>query len=144
MAKRKKTTKESASVFWIFIILILGLFVASVMFFTRGEIIEPRDRGANLLSVDQEEDNRASRIYTVNYKNGVFSPTNLRIHLGDTVRFKNEGILPIRIISDGLPGFDSIGTIPRGGVFSYTFSSRGIFQYYNDRNDNEIGTVIVR
>lgn len=140
---RKKKTKEPASVFWIFIILILGLFVASVMFFTQGQKFETADRDSTLSTLNQlgEHD---SRIYTVTYRNGVFSPTNLRIHLGDTVRFKNDDLFSIRIISESLPGFDSVGIIPRGGVFSYTFSSRGIFQYYNERNSDEAGAVIVR
>jgi plastocyanin len=142
VAKRKRT-KEPASVFWIFIILILGLFVVSVMFFTRGQDFETADTDSTLSTLSESGD-RASRVYTVTYKNGVFSPTNLRIHMGDTVRFKNDALLSIHIMSDSLPGFDSIGTVPRGGVFSYTFSSRGIFQYYNERNPDEAGTVIVR
>ncbi len=142
MAKRRRT-KEPASVFWVFIILILGLFVVSVMFFTKGQEFKLADRDSTLSTMDQK-DERDSRVYTVTYKNGVFSPTNLRIHLGDTVRFKNDDIFSIYIYSESLPGFDSVGTIPRGGVFSYTFSSRGIFQYYNERNADEVGTVIVR
>ena len=142
MAEKRKT-KEPASVFWIFIILILGLFVVSVMFFTRGREFETADRDSTLSTLSQSGDSD-SKIYTVTYRNGVFSPTNLRIHLGDTVRFKNDGLFSIRIISESLPGFDSIGIIPRGGVFSYTFSSRGIFQYYNERDSDETGTVIVR
>jgi plastocyanin len=142
VAKRKRT-KEPASVFWIFIILILGLFVVSVMFFTQGQEFEMADRDSTLSTMSQSGD-RSARMYTVTYKNGVFSPTNLRIHMGDTVRFKNDDLFSIHIISENLPGFDSVGTIPRGGVFSYTFSSRGIFQYYNERNSDEAGTVIVR
>ncbi len=142
MTKRNKT-KEPASVFWIFIILILGLFVVSVMFFTQGQKFELADRDSTLSTLSQSGE-RDSRVYTVTYRNGVFSPTNLRIHLGDTVRFKNDDLFSIRVISENLPGFDSIGVIPRGGVFSYTFSSRGIFQYYNERNSDEAGTVIVR
>lgn len=140
---RKRRTKEPASVFWVFIILILGLFVVSVMFFTKGQEFDLADRDSTLSTMDQK-DERDSRVYTVTYKNGVFSPTNLRIHMGDTVRFKNDDIFSIHIYSESLPGFDSVGTIPRGGVFSYTFSSRGIFQYYNERDADEAGTVIVR
>ncbi len=142
MAIRRRT-KEPASVFWIFIILILGLFVVSVMFFTQGKNFDVADKDSTLSTMSQAG-NRSSRVYTVTYRNGVFSPTNLRVRMGDTVRFKNDALLSIHIISESLPGFDSIGTVPRGGVFSYTFASRGIFQYYNQRNSDEAGTVIVR
>lgn len=140
MAKRK--TNESVSVFWIFIILILGLFAASVMFFTEGEVAK-LNTDSTLSALHQTGDDEM-RVYTVSYKNGVFSPTNLRVRAGDTVRFKNDSLLPIRVISGDLSGFDSVGSIPRGGVFSYTFSSQGIFQYYNERDPSEAGTVIVR
>lgn len=87
---------------------------------------------------------RQPRIYSVSYKNGVFSPTNLRIHAGDTVRFKNEGIFAIRIVGDDLVGFDSIGDVPQGSFFAFTFAAKGIFSYHNERNTEEAGTVIVR
>jgi len=84
------------------------------------------------------------RVYSVSYKNGVFSPTNLRIHAGDTVRFKNEGLFGIRILSESYVGFDSIGDIPQGSYFSLTFAAKGIFDYHNDKNPEEAGTIIVR
>ncbi len=84
------------------------------------------------------------RIYTISYDSGVFSPTNLRIHAGDTVRFKNDSIFPIRIISDDLVGFDSIGDVPQGSFFSFTFAARGTFSYRNNHNSDQTGTIIVR
>ena len=87
---------------------------------------------------------REPRMYSVSYKNGVFSPTNLRIHAGDTVRFKNEGLFGIRILSGSYIGFDSIGDIPQGSYFSFTFAAKGIFDYSNNKNPDEKGTIIVR
>lgn len=84
------------------------------------------------------------RIYTISYDAGVFSPTNLRIHAGDTVRFKNNSIFPIRIMSEDLVGFDSIGDIPQGSYFAFTFAARGTFSYLNSHNSNQTGTIIVR
>lgn len=93
--------------------------------------------------------NRESRVYTVSYRGGVFSPTNLRIHAGDSVRFRNDGLLPIRIIADknprtGLPEFDSIGALPAGGYFSYTFADVGTFGYHTGDDVQEAGVIIVR
>ncbi len=84
------------------------------------------------------------RIYTISYDAGVFSPTNLRIHAGDTVRIKNESIFPIHIVSDDLVGFDSIGDLPQGSYFSFTFAARGTFTYHNSHNPDQTGTIIVR
>ena len=91
---------------------------------------------------------REPRFYTIIYKSGVFSPTNLRIHSGDTVRFKNDSYFGIKIISDQtnnqVPIFDSVGNIPQGSYFSYTFSEKGIFGYHIDENPEQQGTIIVR
>jgi plastocyanin len=92
---------------------------------------------------------RQPRIYTVSYRFGVFSPTNLRIHAGDTVRFRNDSQLAIRIVAELQPGartpeFDSVGQVQPGSVFSYTFSRTGTFGYYNNENGSESGVIIVR
>jgi len=89
---------------------------------------------------------RQPRVYTVSYRGGVFSPTNLRIHAGDTVRFRNDAFFGIRVVTDNnqLPGFDSIGDIPQDSYFSYTFAEKGIFGYHNESKPEEQGTIIVR
>jgi len=92
---------------------------------------------------------RESRIYTVSYRFGVYSPTNLRIHAGDTVRFRNDSPLPIRVIAQLQPGqrvpeFDSTGTIAPDSYFSYTFASKGIYGYNTYGNENESGIILVR
>lgn len=90
------------------------------------------------------------RIYTVSYKNRVFSPTNLRIHVGDTVRFRNDSLVSMRIVSELPPtgsdaaGFDSVGEIPNGSFFAVTFAVKGTYNYHNARNTGEVGSIIVR
>lgn len=93
---------------------------------------------------------RQPRIYTVSYKNRVFSPTNLRIHVGDTVRFRNDSLVSMRIVSElpptgsEAPGFDSVGEIPNGSFFAVTFAVKGTYNYHNARNTGEVGSIIVR
>lgn len=110
---------------------------------------EPQNLASKIPTPTPRE-TREPRFYTVSYRSGVFSPTNLRIHAGDTVRFKNESFFSIHVISDPhpahnqLPGFDSVGDIPQGSYFSYTFSEKGIFGYHNEKKPEEQGTIIVR
>lgn len=145
-AIRKKEVKpiEGPKGPWLLIILFLILLAASVSY-----LGERRPIGNNE-PIIPNADSRTPRVYTVSYKSGVFSPTNLRIHAGDTVRFKNEGFFGIRIVSDphpkhsDLPGLDSIGDIPQNSYFSFTFSSKGIFGYHNENSPEESGTIIVR
>lgn len=106
----------------------------------------PKNQQANL----SEKKTHNGRTYTVYYTSGVFSPTNLQINVGDTVRFVNDSLFPIRVVSDPhpghdtLPGFDSISEIPPQGIFSFTFTKRGIFDYHNERKVEQKGTIIVK
>ncbi len=142
--EKKLPTVNGPGLFWMLIILILVLFGLAVSMLGKFQNI-----GADLSTPTGtvSAEIKPSRIYTVSYKSGVFSPTNLRIHAGDTVRFKNEGIFAIRIISgpdSSLIGFDSVGDIPQGSYFAFTFAAKGIFDYHVDRNPKETGTIIVR
>jgi plastocyanin len=129
--------------FWFLIILILSLFGGAVFIFSKNL---PKGQQANL----DEPKNYVSRIYTVFYTNGVFSPTNLQINVGDTVRFMNDSLFPIRVVSEphpdhnDLPGFDSISDISSQGVFTFTFIKRGIFDYHNEKRIEQKGTIIVK
>lgn len=128
---------------WFLIILLLVLFAGAVFFFNKDL---PKNQGAAL----NEPKSNNGRVYSVYYTSGVFSPTNLQINVGDTVRFINDGLLPIRIVSDphpthdALPGFDSISDIPTQSVFTFTFTTRGIFDYHNERKIEQKGTIIVK
>lgn len=142
--EKKLPAIKAPGLFWMLIILMLVLFGLAVSMLGKSQNI-----GADLLTPTEtvSAEIKPSRIYTISYKSGVFSPTNLRIRAGDTVRFKNESIFPIRIVSGPdsiLVGLDSIGDIPQGSYFSFTFAAKGIFDYHNDRNQKEIGTIIVR
>lgn len=144
--KREKRlpTVNGPGLFWMLIILMLVLFGLAVSILGKSQ-----NTSSDLPSPSETAptETKQTRIYTVSYKSGVFSPTNLRIHAGDTVRFKNEAIFPLRIVSgpdSSLVGFDSVGDIPQGSYFAFTFAARGIFDYHNDRNAKESGTIIVR
>lgn len=142
--KEKELTalNNSAGLSWLLIVFVLILLAFSVSIF-REPVVS--DMSGNIgSSVGPTPDAIQSRVYTVSYRNGVFSPTNLRIHAGDTVRFKNESIFSIRIVGDDLVGFDSIGDVPQGSFFSFTFAAKGIFSYHNNKNSEESATIIVR
>jgi len=131
---------------WLFILLLLVLLSAAILYFSQGS--------KNIIGAPPTSTitvvNRPPRTYSVYYDRGVFSPTNLRIHSGDTVRFENDNVLPIRVVTDphpahnGLVGFDSASEVRNKESFTYTFNTVGIFSYHNERNPNETGTIIVR
>jgi len=131
-------------ILWFLIIIFLILFAGAVLVLNKGKPIN------NFANSHPDKIIHSSKVYTVYYTSGVFSPTNLQINVGDTVRFKNDSFSPIRVVSDphpthdDLPGFDSISNIPSQGVFSYTFTERGIFGYHNERRPEQAGTIIVK
>ena len=135
---------HNPAVFWALIIVLMLVLAGSV------KVLGKPVNLTSKISTPLPEESREPRFYTVSYKSGVFSPTNLRIHVGDTVRFKNESFFSIRIVSDPqlvggqVPVFDSVGNIPQGSYFSYTFAVKGIFGYHNDKDLEEQGTIIVR
>ena len=140
--KEKVPTLNAPGLIWLLIVVLLVLLGLAVSILGDSEGL-----GGPIPTISDEPtpvETRQPRIYTVSYKNGVFSPTNLRIHAGDTVRFKNEGLFSIRILSDSYLGFDSVGEIPQGSFFSFTFAAKGIFDYHNNGNAEEKGTIIVR
>ena len=128
---------------WLLIILVLCLLALAVIVFGRSQqnLSGPLPSATPDLSVTPSVE---PRIYTISYDAGVFSPTNLRIHAGDTVRFRNDSIFPIHIISEDIVGFDSVGDIPQGSYFSFTFAARGTFGYNNLHSPDQVGTIIVR
>lgn len=133
---------RSSGLSWLLIVLVLVLLAFAVSMFRQPAV---SDTSGNIGSTaGPTPDIRQPRVYTVSYRNGVFSPTNLRIHAGDTVRFKNEGIFPIRIVGDDLVGFDSVGDVPQGSFFAFTFAAKGIFSYHNYKSSNETATIMVR
>ena len=140
--KDKVPTLNAPGLIWLLIVVLLVLLGLAVSILGKPQYLG----GVNpVLSKEPvPTETRQPRIYTVSYKNGVFSPTNLRIHAGDTVRFKNEGVFGIRILSQSYIGFDSIGDIPQGSYFSFTFAAKGIFDYLKDKSPEEKGTIIVR
>src|SRR3989344_2100556 len=147
IVKEKVKPIEGPNAPWLLIIVLLILLGGAVSVFG-DRPIDTGDQAGQIPPAASET--RDPRIYTVSYRAGVFSPTNLRIHVGDTVRFKNESFHSIHIISDSsrpdrkdLPGFDSIGDIPQNSYFTFTFSSVGIFGYHNDKDPEEGGTIIV-
>lgn len=86
----------------------------------------------------------------ITYTDTGFAPKEVAVRAGSTVTFVNEssrdmwvasGVYPSNQI---LPSFNQKGTVAKGGVYEYTFTKVGTWQYQNDKNPNDIGYVIVK
>lgn len=131
---------------WLLVIFVSLAFGGSLLYFGRKNGIDEFQQA----TISGTTVPRQTRVYTVYYNTGVFSPTNIRVHAGDSVKFLNESNDPLHIISDStdgvsnLVGFDSIGDVQPNGTFVFTFVEAGSFGYHNDLNKSERGMVIVR
>lgn len=137
-------TRHERPHFWPLIVLMLILLAVAVITLNQPTIVEPTPSPTASDTVPRE-----ARVYLVSYQFGVFSPTNLRIHAGDTVRWRNDSPLAIHVIAQTqgtgtMPAFDSIGPVQPDAYFAYTFSTAGVYTYFNGSDTKESGVIIVR
>src|SRR3989344_3629201 len=112
---------------WFFILFLLVLFTGSVFFF-----------GDRVPLQSAKLQSPAPRQYIVVYKDGLFSPTNLRLRVNDSVVFENS--------SDSIIAIEELnsGDVAPDAVFSYIFTASGIFIYHNSYQTSQSGSVTVR
>lgn len=80
-------------------------------------------------------------------KNG-FSPQNLTIKAGKSVRFVNNSNVSMWIINPpspatGLSEFNQSKSVGRDGSYDFTFNRKGVFIYQNNNNKSQTGLIIV-
>lgn len=135
---------------WVFILLVMVMLALSVLYFGTGDPALSNNTASNNTANGSQVVQRSARLYSVFYNREIFSPTNLRIQRGDTVKFINESRDALWVISGPHPDhsgwldFDSRKDIPFQEFYSITFNSPGIYSYHNEKNINETGTIIVR
>lgn len=144
MKTRSRQEPKATVHYWLLIIVALGLLSLAVGHFGGNNALDEAPA-----AIGSGEQRPESRIYTVTYRFGVFSPTNLRIRAGDTVTFKNDDTAGIRITTQLNPRtqraeFDSVGPVPPNSSFSYTFTNEGVFAYHNAEDTRQAGVIIVR
>ena len=86
----------------------------------------------------------------IEYKNGVFNPSTLRVLVGTKVTFVNNGTKEVWPASgrhpahDICPGFDALRGLKSGEVYSYTFSQVAECPFHNHVAPAERGSIEVK
>ncbi|MDD4318961.1 MAG: cupredoxin domain-containing protein [Candidatus Peribacteraceae bacterium] len=86
---------------------------------------------------------------TVTLTDAGFSPSELRIQAGATVRFRNDSSGLMRIVSDphpahtDFPALDALQNYNPGESFYFTFAQQGTWGYHNETTPTTGGTVVV-
>ena len=87
--------------------------------------------------------------HVVSYTESGFDPTSLEIHLGDTVRWVNQGDKLMWVASDIhpthklFPEFDHKRAVGSGSFYEFTFEKLGDWTYHNHVSANHLGTITV-
>ena len=102
-----------------------------------------------------------SAVTTVTYTDQGFSPAQITVALGETVRFVNQSSREMWVGVDdhpthtkydgtsrsehcpGTSAFDQCARSGSGTSWEYTFTKSGIFDYHNHAGASDVGTVIV-
>jgi plastocyanin len=73
-----------------------------------------------------------------------FEPATVTVHAGETVEWKNDGIVPHTATADGkTPAFDS-GSIDPGSTWRYVARKKGTYNYTCTYHPNMKGKLIVQ
>ena len=85
---------------------------------------------------------------TVTYANNVFSPSEVKIKVGDKIKFVNNGTSEIEIASGphpthtSYPAFES-GPLTLGATYEFTATEKVTIMYHNHLNAKAFGKIVV-
>jgi plastocyanin len=86
----------------------------------------------------------SAKIATVVIRWFKFEPATVTVHVGETVEWKNDEIVPHTVTANGeKPAFDS-GSINPGSTWRYVARKKGTYNYTCVYHPNMIGKLIVQ
>lgn len=117
---------------------------------TKPATAAPKPAGTASGSVTAYPSMTKEGVYLVYYTSGGFTPRNLEIAAGKSVRFVNQSGKAMQIGSTGpvtnpaFATFNQPKTVGQGGTYEYTFNDRAVFTYANRSYTPDQGTITVR
>lgn len=101
------------------------------------------------ISADVSATTETAKTVTIEYRDAGFSPANVTINKGDTVRFLNKSSNAFWPASGphpthtALPAFDAKQNVAVDGNYDYTFNDEGEWGYHNHLKATAFGKVTV-
>jgi plastocyanin len=87
---------------------------------------------------------------TIIYTENGFSPALITVSIGTTVNFTNQASSPLWMMYDSkkstsaLSGFDQTKESRSGETYSYMFTKKGTFAFYNHLDKSKVGVITVK
>lgn len=86
-------------------------------------------------------------IYFVSYENNGFQPKDFEIPVGNSARFVNNSNKAMRIWSKNQSApynvLNQPSSLGKGQFYTFNFTTRGIWEFYNLNNPNDKGSITV-
>lgn len=126
-----------------FVIIILAAIVIAGVYFLKNS---NQDSGQ---PVPNRNDTSSFEEVTVTYSDLGYSPKEIRVTAGTTVKFVNQSGNPMWTASDPHPthtmmfGFDAMRAMMSGESYSFTFANAGTWRYHNHMVPGHMGSVVV-
>ena len=115
-----------------------------------GTILEGTETNATDEELADDSAMIKNEIVTVTYTSTGFSPKDIEIAVGQTVRFVNQANANMWVASavhpthEVFPEFDQKEAVPSGGVYEFTFTKAGTWKYHNHVGASKTGTITVK
>lgn len=138
----------------ILLIILISLLILGVgiyFFYNNQKSQETNNPVSQQKNQTQKESSvvKTGKTVEITYENNAFSPQNVTINSGDTVKFVVKNGL-VQVASNphpthtGYADFDSLVTLKAGQTYEFTFTKTGSFGFHNHLKQSEMGTIFVK
>lgn len=106
-------------------------------------------RSSSRISSSSSNSSRIVQTFTITYKDTGFQPSFLAIHVGDTIKFRNESTHGMWVASNphpthgDYPEFDQDKSVGAGSQYTFKFTKVGTWGFHNHDNSSHQGVITV-
>jgi plastocyanin len=120
--------------------LIYALVILGVLVVLMGILLLTQNQNANPASNNAQGSGTVHNVVITDY---MFAPSQLIINSGDTVVWKNNGMMGHTVTSDSGSEMSS-PTLSSGASYNHTFSAAGTYSYHCSIHSSMTGVIIVQ
>ncbi len=121
--------------------LIYALVILGILVILMGALLLTQNQNAN--SASNNAQGSSGTVHNIVITDYMFAPSQLIINVGDTVVWKNNGMMGHTVTSDSGSEMSS-PTLASGASYNHTFSTTGTYNYHCSIHSSMTGVIIVQ
>ena len=121
--------------------LIYALVILGILVILMGALLLTQNQNAN--SASNNAQGSSGTVHNIVITDYMFAPSQLIINFGDTVVWKNNGMMGHTVTSDSGSEMSS-PTLASGASYNHTFSTTGTYNYHCSIHSSMTGVIIVQ